>query len=140
MLDALPEEYVSSTFDLINALQLEKIRYQLPGRIFHELMPSAIRKLLAAFYTRPQAAELLARLAVRHADDSVFDPASGSARSSSRPTARRRKGSTARVGSEDRQLFCEEQIFGADIMPFAVHLTSANLAAMDVSKRWTTRS
>ena len=98
-------------------------------------MPSAIRKLLAAFYTRPQAAELLARLAVRHADDSVFDPASGSgtilvAAYRAKEERFHREG---RVGSPHK-LFCEEQIFGADIMPFAVHLTSANLAAMDVSQ------
>ena len=29
---------------------------------------------------------------------------------------------------------CEEDIFGADIMPFAVHPTCANLAAMDVAQ------
>jgi hypothetical protein len=27
--------------------------------------------------------------------------------------------------------YCEQEIFGSDIMPFAVHLTTANLAAMD---------
>jgi hypothetical protein len=29
--------------------------------------------------------------------------------------------------------FCEHEIFGSDIMPFAVHLTTANLATMDTS-------
>ena len=135
VLDALPEEYVRATFDLIWALQLEKIRYELPGRIFHELMPGQIRKLLAAFYTRPQAAELLARLVVRQADDSVLDPACGSGTIlvSTYRVKEERYGAEGRIGSPHK-LFCEEQIFGADIMPFAVHLTSANLAAMDVQQ------
>jgi N-6 DNA Methylase len=135
VLDALPDDYVETTFDLIWALQIEKVRYEIPGRIFHELMPAAIRKLLAAFYTRPQAAELLARLAIQTADDTVFDPACGSgtilvATYRAKEARYRAEG---RIGSPHK-LFCEEQIFGADIMPFAVHLTSANLSAMDVAR------
>jgi hypothetical protein len=51
LLDAVPENYVQDTFDLIWGLQIERIRSELPGRLFHELMPEDIRKMLAAFYT-----------------------------------------------------------------------------------------
>lgn len=67
VLDLVPEEYLQDTFDLIWGMEVEKVRYELPGRIFHELMPPDIRKLLAAFYTRPIAAELLAQLAITFA-------------------------------------------------------------------------
>jgi hypothetical protein len=58
VLDNVSEDYLRDTFDLIWGLQVDQIRYELPGRLFHELMPPHIRKLLAAFYTRPQAAEI----------------------------------------------------------------------------------
>ena len=64
VIDLVPEGYLCDTFDLIWGMEVEKVRYELPGRIFHALMPSEIRKLLAAFYTRPQAAELLANLTI----------------------------------------------------------------------------
>jgi hypothetical protein len=134
VLDAVSEEYLQDTFYLIWGLAVEKatVRYELPGRIFHTLMPQKPRKMLAAFYTRPEAAELLARLSIKHATDRVFDPACGSG--------------TILVGAYKRKQqlfheegfegnphkrFCEEDLFGGDIMPFAVHLTGANLASMD---------
>jgi len=135
VLDLIPEDYLRDTFDLIWGLEVEKIRYELPGRIFHELMPERIRKLLAAFYTRPQAAELLARLAISSSTDTVFDPACGSG--TILVAAYRQKERLHRLerkpGNPHRR-FCEEDIFGCDIMPFAVHLTTANLAAMDVAQ------
>ncbi len=135
VLDALPEAYLQTTFDLIWALQVEKSRYELPGRIFHDLMPRDIRKLLAAFYTRPQAADLLARIAIRAWDDRVLDPACGSGTIlvSTYKEKLRRYERDRHIGNPHRA-FCEEHLFGADIMPFAVHLTSANLAAMNVTE------
>jgi hypothetical protein len=56
-------------------MAIEQVRYELP---FHELMPPHIRKLLAAFYTRPQAAELLARLTINDSNAITLDPACGS--------------------------------------------------------------
>jgi hypothetical protein len=132
VLDSVSEDYLRDTFDLIWGLEVERSRYELPGRIFHELMPSGIRKMLAAFYTRPQAADILAGLTIQNSNDTVFDPASGSG--TILVSAYRRKSELlqeeGKVGNPHKR-FCENEIFGADIMPFAVHLTSANLAAMD---------
>jgi len=134
VLDAIPESYIQDTFDLIWGLEIERIRYELPGRLFHELMPKTIRKMLAAFYTRPQAADVLARLTIRNSGDSIFDCACGSG--TILVSAYRRKlelyQEEGHAGNPHKR-FCEEEIFGADIMPFAVHLTSANLASMDPS-------
>lgn len=85
--------------------------------------------MLAAFYTRPQAAELLAHLTITEASDTVFDPACGSA--TILIAAYRQKHELAGPCSRDHRRFCEHEIFGADIMPFAVHLATANLAAME---------
>ena len=132
VLDTVSEDYLRETYDLISGLEIEKSRYELPGRMFHALMPPPIRKLMAAFYTRPQSADLLANLTITGSGDTVFDPASGSG--TILVAAYRRK---LDLFLEDRrkgnphEMFCQEDIFGADIMPFAVHLTTANLAAMD---------
>jgi len=134
VLDAIPESYIQDTFDLIWGLEIERIRYELPGRLFYELMPKTIRKMLAAFYTRPQAADVLAQLTVESSNDLVFDCACGSG--TILVSAYRRKlelfNDEGQRGNPHKR-FCEEELFGADIMPFAVHLTSANLASMDPS-------
>lgn len=72
VLDNINERFLRDTFDLIWGLEIERVRYELPGRIFHELVPTEIRKLLAAFYTRPQAADILARLTIRKSDDTIL--------------------------------------------------------------------
>lgn len=132
VLDAIPKNYLRDTYDLIWALEIEKIRYEIPGRLFHALMPPFIRKILAAFYTRPQAAEILAQLSIDSATATVLDPACGSGTiltSAYRQKARLWK--ERRLTGDPHTRFCEEDIFGADIMPFAIHLTGANLAAME---------
>jgi hypothetical protein len=129
VLDSIPEEYISDTFELIQGLRIEKQRYEIPGRLFHELMPKMIRKMLAGFYTRPQSAELLANLAIESGDDTVFDPACGSGTILTSAYKRKKELYT---GENPHRQFCENDIFGSDIMPFAVHLTCANLASLDV--------
>ncbi|MEM3489733.1 MAG: N-6 DNA methylase [Nitrososphaerota archaeon] len=134
VLGTVSEEYARDTLDLLWGLAIERIRAELPGRIFHELMPQKIRKLLAAFYTRPQAADLLAKLTITDSSQSVFDPACGSG--TILVSAYKRKLSLyheeGKVGNP-HQKFCQEDIYGSDIMPFAVHLTGANLSSMDPS-------
>lgn len=134
VLNDIPENYLHQTFRLIWILEVERIRHELPGRLFHELIPPKIRKMLAAFYTRPQAAQLLARLTIRQSTDFVFDPACGSG-TILVSGYRRKMDLHHQEGLEGNphKKFCEQEIFGSDIMPFAVHLTTANLAAMDPS-------
>ncbi|MCK4818218.1 SAM-dependent DNA methyltransferase, partial [bacterium] len=89
-------------------------------------------KMLASLYTRPHAADLLAQLSIEDSGETVLDPACGSG--TILTSAYRRKQDLFAIegkGGNPHNRFCENEIFGADIMPFAVHLTSANLAAMD---------
>jgi len=129
VLDYVPEKLIRDTFRLLFALHVDNIRYELPGRLFHELMPKNVRKLLAAFYTRPIAAYLLAQLTIEDPNATVFDPACGSG--TILTMAYRRKLELWKGRENPHRKFCEEHIFGCDIMPFAVHLTNANLVAMD---------
>lgn len=135
VIELVDERYLHDTFDLIWGLAVDKVRYELPGRIFHELMPPDIRKILAAFYTRPQAAELLAQLTIVAPNDTIFDPACGSGTILTAAYRQKLKlyKRTGEAGNPHKQ-FCEEEIYGSDVMPFAVHLTCANLAAMDVAQ------
>jgi len=134
VLDSIPENYLHDTFDLIWGLEIEKVQTELPGRIFHELMPPEIRKMMAAFYTRPMAADLLARLTISKSDATVFDPACGSGTILiSAYKAKFINFKKEKLTGNPHKRFCENEIFGADIMPFSVHLTCANLSAMDVS-------
>ncbi|ADD08203.1 class I SAM-dependent DNA methyltransferase [Candidatus Aciduliprofundum boonei] len=129
ILDTIPEHYIKDTFTLIWNLKIENIRFELPGRLFHELMPKEIKKMLAAFYTRPIAAEILSCVTINNAEEVVFDPACGSG--TILTAAYRRKRELWNKQEDPHKLFCEEQIYGTDIMPFAVNLTTANLASLN---------
>jgi hypothetical protein len=107
----------------IRALQPENLRHDLLGRIFHEFLPLETRKRLGTFYTRPQAADILAGLAIDKPDEKVLDPACGSG--TLLVSAYRRKILVGK-GRPHKKLV-EEEITGVDIMPFAAHLAALNL-------------
>lgn len=117
----------------VQALKPEEMRHDVMGRLFHELLPQITRKKLAAFYTRPVAAEILAGLAIKNYDAKVLDPACGSG--TLLVSAYKRKKELLQENSKDVDLesahrkFIEEEITGVDIMPFASHLTAVNLVS-----------
>ena len=117
----------------LSALRPEEMEHDLPGRIFHDLIPHATRKLLAAFYTRPVAAELIAGLTIKTGHDKVIDPACGSG--TLLVSAYWRKMRLSHAGEPNlHKRFLETEITGVDIMPFASHLTAVNLAAQNVEE------
>lgn len=72
---------VRSTAKLVStfkAMRPQHIQEDLSGRLYHETIPPEARKNLGAFYTKPEAAKLLAILAVDKWDAKVLDPACGS--------------------------------------------------------------
>jgi len=117
----LPE--INLAIQAIRALQPQKVRHDLLGRMLHQFLPFDTRKLLGAFYTRPQAAEILAGLAIRRREESVLDPACGSG--TLLVAAYRRKGRLGKARSH--KLMVENELTGVDIMPFAAHLAALNL-------------
>ena len=64
-----------TSFRLINANMLT---HDIVGRFFHALIPHDAAKVLATFYTHPNAAAILAGLAIKHDQEIVYDPACGS--------------------------------------------------------------
>jgi len=110
------------------------IQHDLIGLLFQRLIPFDLRKKLAAYYTKPLAAELLTRLTFETGDETVLDPACGSGTLlvQSYLQKRRLKGTHAK----HKKLISE--IAGSDISVFATILASVNLAIQDPGK-WTNK-
>lgn len=130
----LPEsavEVVKKVVVAVKAVAPEKIRHDLLGKVFHELIPFEIRKAVAAFYTNNEAAEILAQLAIDKPDATVIDLACGSgtllvaAYRCKQELLKREKGEFT---LEDHKRFLEKDLTGIDIMPFAAHMAVVHLS------------
>lgn len=117
---------------VLNPLKPEHVREELFGRIYQLGLPPETRKNLGAFFTKPQAAKILARLAVEKWDDKVLDPAIGSGTLAVEAyQAKMEKAREQKVPLNRKQLhelFLKEHIIGIDIMRFAKELATINLA------------
>ncbi len=129
-------EDVSALANSLPVLRPEEVSHDLAGRLFHDLLPQETRKTLGAFFTRPEAAELLASVAIRPRGEwsgtSVMDPACGSG--TLLVAAYRRFRHIEKPTNLERfhREMNQERITGIDIMPFAASLTATNLAAQNV--------
>jgi len=122
---------VRKTVITVKALAPEKIRHDLLGKVFHELIPFEIRKAVAAFYTNNEAAEILAQLAIDRADAKVMDLACGSGTLLVAAYRRKRELLLKEKGGfalEDHKRFLEQDLTGVDIMPFAAHMAVVHLS------------
>jgi tRNA1(Val) A37 N6-methylase TrmN6 len=115
----------------VKALAPEKIRHDLLGKVFHELIPFEVRKAVAAFYTNNEAAEILAQLVIDKPDAKVLDLACGSGTLLVAAYRRKRELLLREKGEftfEDHKRFLEQDLTGIDIMPFAAHMAVVHLA------------
>ena len=125
-------DVVKKVIMVIKALAPDKIRLDLLGKVFHELIPFEIRKAVAAFYTNNEAAEILAQLAIDKPDAKVMDLAVGSGTLLVAAYRRKRELLKQVKGTfelpEDHKRFLEQDLTGIDIMPFAAHLAVVHLS------------
>jgi hypothetical protein len=122
------EEACENLVRAILALAPKMTVPDLVGQVFQTLIPLEIRKPLGAYYTNPAAANLLAKLAVRHPDDHILDPACGSG---TLLVASYREKKRLSAGKDEREMhrrFVEKEITGIDAMAFSAHLAAVNLA------------
>jgi type I restriction-modification system DNA methylase subunit len=122
--------YIKTIINAIKGIAPEKIKGDLLGTIFHDLVPFEVRKSVAAFYTNVLATELLASLAIDRYDAKVADFACGSG-GLLVAAYRRKKELLERERTfmrEDHKRFVEEDLLGIDVMPFAAHIAACHLA------------
>ncbi|MEM3356554.1 MAG: N-6 DNA methylase [Candidatus Bathyarchaeia archaeon] len=124
-------EAVRKVVMAVKALAPEKIRHDLLGKVFHELIPFEVRKAVAAFYTNNEAAEILVQLAIDRADAKVMDLACGSGTLLVAAYRRKKELLVREKGTftlEDHKRFLERDLTGIDIMPFAAHMAVVHLS------------
>jgi len=122
---------IARVVSTLKALRPQHIREDLFGRLYHETIPPETRKNLGAFYTKPEAAKLLASLAIDCWDAKVLDPACGSG--TLLVEAYQRKAALAPpMSKEELHKRLIDDIWGIDVMHFAYHMTSMNLTAQNI--------
>ncbi len=114
----------------IRTLFPERIDHDIIGKVFHNVIPLEIRKVVAAYFTNNAAGDLLARLAVKSKDDKVLDPACGSGTLLVSAYKRKLELSHVKITKEIHEKFVENELIGIDIMPFSAHLAAVNLALL----------
>ncbi len=143
ILGHIPNEpyFIGKLNDLIvgiQGLRAEYITHDLAGRFFHELIPHEVRKVLAAFYTHPNAADLLAGLLIENYDQSLIDPACGSGTLLVAAYKRKQWLYEKVYGfahqAQMHKNFIENDITGLDIMPFAAHISTINLTMQNIEQ------
>ena len=121
------------------------VAHDLTGRIFQRLI--ADRKYLATFYTLPSSATLLARLAVakmRNVDWSDADAigelrvgdfacGTGALLAAVYEQFATRHENAGGKSEDLHKMMMEEVLYGCDVMPSAVHITSATLSGVHPS-------
>lgn len=124
-------EPIKETISIIKVLRPERIKQDILGKIFHDLIPFEVRKAVAAFYTNNQAAYLLASLAINSHEEKVIDLACGSG--TLLVSAYKRKKHLLEAGGLrftecEHKKFLEQDLTGIDIMAFAGHLAAIHLS------------
>ena len=123
----------------IKVIRAENVTHDLIGRFFHEPLPTNTREILAVFYTKPVAPEILARPAIDRWDEQAADIPCGT--TTLLVAAYRRKlelpkqfqETTSEILEQTHKRFVEQELTGIYIMPFAAHLSAVNLSSQAIS-------
>ena len=131
-------DVINEVIKAVKLLRAEYISHDLAGRFFHDLIPFEVRKILAAFYTHPNSADLLTGLAIDNYNSTVIDPACGSGTllvSSYKAKMKLYADANGSINLKKlHKEFLENEVTGIDIMPFAAHITTLNLAMQNIEE------
>lgn len=97
------------------------------GQMYERIIPAAERHELGQYYTPPPVVDLITRLTVRDADDTVLDPACGSGGFLVGAYDR-----LDALGADDHHTILD-QLYGIDVNRFPAHLSAINLAVRDLT-------
>ncbi|KPV63623.1 MAG: N5-glutamine S-adenosyl-L-methionine-dependent methyltransferase [Candidatus Bathyarchaeota archaeon BA2] len=130
----LPRKLIYTLNDFIEELgtyDLSKIRGDVIGRVYEELIPDVERHRLGQYYTPPPIVELITEMCIKSPNDKVLDPACGSGsflvKAYHKLKDLKRKENPF---ADDNKLHEEilNELYGIDINPFPAQLSSINLA------------
>ncbi len=134
----LPKKLIWTLNDFIEELgtyDLSKIRSDVIGRVYEELIPDVERHRLGQYYTPPPIVELITEMCIKSPNDKVLDPACGSGGFLVK-SYHKLKDLKKRENpfAEDSKLHEEilNQLYGIDINQFPAQLSSINLAVRNL--------
>jgi type I restriction-modification system DNA methylase subunit len=134
----LPKTLIYTLNDFIEELgtyDLSKIRSDVIGRVYEELIPDVERHRLGQYYTPPPIIELITEMCIKSPNDKVLDPACGSGgflvKAYHKLKDLKKKENPF---ADDDKLHKEllNQLYGIDINPFPAQLSSINLAVRNL--------
>jgi len=134
----LPRKLMFALNDFIEELgtyDLSKIRSDVIGRVYEELIPDVERHRLGQYYTPPPIIELITEMCIRSPNDRVLDPACGSGGFLVKAYHKLRDLKKKENPFADDAKLHEEilnQLYGVDINPFPAQLSSINLAVRNL--------
>jgi type I restriction-modification system DNA methylase subunit len=134
----LPRNLMFALNDFIEELgtyDLSKIRSDVIGRVYEELIPDVERHRLGQYYTPPPIIELITDMCIRSPNDRVLDPACGSGGFLVKAYHKLRDLKKKENPFADDAKLHEEilsQLYGVDINPFPAQLSSINLAVRNL--------
>ncbi|MEM2915089.1 MAG: N-6 DNA methylase, partial [Candidatus Bathyarchaeia archaeon] len=134
----LPKTLIYTLNDFIEELgtyDLSKIRSDVIGRVYEELIPEVERHRLGQYYTPPPIIELITEMCIRSPNDKVLDPACGSGGFLVKAYHKLKDLKKKENPFTDDDRLHEEilnQLYGIDINPFPAQLSSINLAVRNL--------
>ncbi|MGB9760592.1 MAG: HsdM family class I SAM-dependent methyltransferase, partial [Thermoproteota archaeon] len=129
-----PKKLVYALNEFIEELgtyNLAKIRSEVLGRVYEELIPDVERHRLGQYYTPPPIVELITEMCIKSPNDKVLDPACGSGSFFVKAYHKLKDLKRKENPFADENKLHEEilnQLYGIDINPFPATLSSINLA------------
>jgi type I restriction-modification system DNA methylase subunit len=115
----------------VGTYNLAKIRSDVLGRVYEELIPDVERHRLGQYYTPPPIVELITEMCIKSPNDKVLDPACGSGSFLVKAYHKVKDLKRKENPFADENRLHEEilnQLYGVDINPFPATLSSINLA------------
>ena len=122
----------------LDAYNLGRIKADVIGRVYEDLISPDERHRLGQYYTPPPIVDLIIELCIKSPDDKVLDPGCGSGsflvKAYHKLRDLKKKENPFRK-DEDLHQELLEQVYGIDINPFPAQLSSMNLAVRNLRVR-----
>ena len=130
--------HLNEFIEELNAYNLGKIKADVIGRVYEDLISPGERHRLGQYYTPPPIVDLIVELCIKSPSDKVLDPGCGSGsflvKAYHKLRDLKKKENPFRK-DEDLHQELLEQVYGIDINPFPTQLSSMNLAVRNLKVR-----